>query len=330
MAILVTGGAGYIGSHMVAALAERKIGAVVLDNLSKGHRQAVAGQKLYVGDVRDEAILERIFSENAVEGVIHFAADSIVPESVADPLKYYDNNMVSLVRLLRAMNAHGVRNIVFSSTAAVYGEPERIPVTEDQVKIPKSPYGETKLAMERAMKWSYDAYGIRYVALRYFNAAGAHRDGKIGEDHRPETHLIPLLLRTALRRRESFSLFGEDYPTKDGTCVRDYIHVSDLADAHLLALDMIANGGEPDSFNLGSGTGFSNKEIIETALRVTGVDIPIVRSGRRPGDPAVLIASSEKIRKRLGWKPNYDNVRDVVETAWNWHRNHPDGYPDEG
>jgi UDP-glucose 4-epimerase len=328
MAILVTGGAGYIGSHMVAKLLESGIDTVILDNLSKGHKSAVPEGCLYTGDIRDHVSLDKIFSENMIEGIIHFAADSIVSESVADPLKYYGNNMISMIELLNKMKEYDIKNIVFSSTAAVYGEPERIPVTEDQLKIPINPYGETKLAIETAMKWTYEAYGIRYTALRYFNAAGAHSGGKIGEDHRPEMHLIPLILRTALGKRDSFTLFGQDYPTKDGTCIRDYIHVSDLADAHMLALDMIMNGGSPDVFNLGSGEGFSNMEIVNTALKVTGIDIPIVKADRRPGDPAVLIASSEKIKNKLGWRPKYDNVEAIIASAWNWHKNNPDGYKD--
>jgi UDP-glucose 4-epimerase len=328
MAILVTGGAGYIGSHMVAKLIEEGYDAVILDSMEKGHEKAILGGKLYSGDIRTEGMLDRIFQENKITGVIHFAAHSIVPESVSDPLKYYNNNLISTLNLLSAMKRHSIGNIVFSSTAAVYGEPERIPITEDQLKIPKSPYGETKLAIEKALEWCYQAYGIRYVALRYFNAAGAHASGKIGEDHTPETHLIPLLLQTALGKRESFSLFGDDYPTKDGTCVRDYIHVSDLADAHLLAMNKISAGGTPSAYNLGSGEGFSNREIIDAAVRITGRTIKIIPGPRRAGDPAMLIASSDKIKKELGWKPKFDNVGKIIESAWKWHLQNPNGYGD--
>jgi len=326
MAILVTGGAGYIGSHTVFELGNVGEDVVIVDNLEKGHREAVKSGRLYVGDLRDACLLDKVFGENEIEAVIHFAASSLVGESVGDPLKYYNNNVVSSLALLSKMREYGVKRIVFSSTAAVYGEPENIPILESDGTSPTNPYGETKLAVEKALKWNDVAYGIKYVSLRYFNAAGAHPGGEIGEDHSPESHLVPIVLQTALGKRDSVAIFGDDYDTPDGTCIRDYIHVTDLADAHVLALKRLREGGGSGIYNLGNGKGFSVKEVVETARYVTGVDIKTVVGPRRAGDPAVLVASSQKIREELGWTPKYNDLRVIVETAWNWHRNNPCGF----
>lgn len=328
MAILVCGGAGYIGSHMVAALLEKGEEVVVLDNFQKGHRAAILGGKLYEGDLRDRAILDKVFTENKIDAVIDFAADSLVGESVTEPLKYFENNVGGTLSLLRAMKDYGVKNIVFSSTAATYGEPESIPILEEDNTFPTNPYGESKLTVEKILKWCDNAYGIKYTALRYFNAAGAHESGKIGEDHKPETHLIPLILEVALGKREKIMIFGDDYNTEDGTCLRDYIHVMDLAEAHLLAVDRLKKGGDSRIFNLGNGKGFSVKEVIEVTKRVTGREINAEVAPRRAGDPAVLIASSQKAVEELGWKPKYNSLETIIETAWNWHLNHPKGYED--
>lgn len=328
MAILVTGGAGYIGSHTVAALLAQGKEVVVIDNLQSGHREAVLGGKLYEGDLRDKALLAQLFSENSIEAVIHFAANSLVGESMKDPVKYYDNNVYGTLCLLEAMDQADVRKIVFSSTAATYGEPEKVPIEESDPTRPTNVYGETKLTMERMMAWFDQVLGIKYVSLRYFNAAGAQEDGRIGEDHRPESHLIPLIIEAALGKRPSIQIFGDDYDTLDGTCVRDYIHVSDLADAHLRAVAHLMNGGASDVFNLGNGQGFSVKQVIEAVKQVTGRDFPVVISPRRSGDPAVLIASSDKARSILGWQPSRDKLEDIIQSAWRWHENHPNGYND--
>lgn len=326
MAILVTGGAGYIGSHTVAELLARGEEVVVLDNLQTGHKEALLGGKLYEGDLRDKAILAKLFAENKIEAVIHFAANSLVGESMQNPVKYYDNNVYGTLCLLEAMQQAGVNKIVFSSTAATYGEPEKVPIEETDRTAPTNVYGETKLTMETMMSWFDKVLGMKYVALRYFNAAGAHEGGQIGEDHQPETHLIPLILQTALGQRPSIAVFGDDYPTEDGTCIRDYIHVSDLADAHLRAVDYLKNGGASDVFNLGSGSGFSVKEVIAKVKEVTGVDFAVEHKPRRAGDPAVLIASSEKARKVLGWKPAREDLGVIINSAWQWHNSHPQGY----
>jgi UDP-glucose 4-epimerase len=326
MAILVCGGAGYIGSHMVAALLEKGEEVVILDNFQKGHRDAILGGKLYEGDLRDRDVLDKVFTENNIDAVIDFAADSLVGESVTEPLKYFENNVGGTLSLLRAMKDYGVKNIVFSSTAATYGEPESIPIVEEDKTFPTNPYGESKLAVEKVLKWCDNAYGIKYTALRYFNAAGAHESGKIGEDHSPESHLIPLILQTALGQREKIRVFGNDYNTEDGTCIRDYIHVMDLASAHLLAVDRLRKGGESRIYNLGNGTGFSVNEVIEVARKVTGREIKAEVAPRRAGDPAVLIASSKKAAEELGWKPKFNSLETIIETAWNWHVNHPKGY----
>lgn len=326
MAVLVCGGAGYIGSHTVAELLDRGEEVVVVDNLQKGHKDAVLGGKLMIGDLRDDAFMDTVFRENQIDAVIQFAADSLVGESVTDPLKYYKNNVVSTLCLLDKMRTYGVDKIVFSSTAATYGEPKNIPILETDPTVPTNPYGQTKLAVEMALKWCEKAYGIQYTALRYFNAAGAHISGKIGEDHAPESHLIPIILQAALGQREHIAIFGTDYDTPDGTCIRDYIHVTDLADAHLLALDKMRKDGKSNTYNLGNGNGFSVKEVIELARQVTGIAIPSVESERRAGDPAVLVASSEKAQKELNWKPRYNDLATIIESAWKWHKNHPNGF----
>lgn len=324
--ILVAGGAGYIGSHMVVLLSRRGYDVIVADNLQTGHRQAVRGaRQLYVGDLRDTAFLDRVFSENRIDGVINFAACSLVGESVKDPLKYYGNNVSGAISLLSAMHAHGVKNIVFSSTAATYGEPEKQPIEEDDRTEPTNPYGATKLAIENMLKWCDKAYGIHYVALRYFNAAGSDPEAGIGEDHNPETHLIPLVMKTALGQRDHIGIFGDSYPTADGTCIRDYIHVQDLTLAHLSALEYLEKGGSSDVFNLGSGTGYSVSEIIETARRVTGREIKAVVEPPRPGDPSVLIASNQKAKMVLEWQPSR-GLEQIISDAWAWHSGHPNGY----
>lgn len=326
MAVLVTGGAGYIGSHTVAALHERGEDIVILDNLQQGHKEAVIAGKLYVGDLRDAAVLDQIFQENKIDAVIHFAANSLVGESMKAPGKYYHNNVYGTLCLLEKMNEYGVSRIVFSSTAATYGEPDRVPIDEYDRTVPTNAYGETKLAMEKMMNWFDVAHGVKSISLRYFNAAGAHDSGKIGEDHRPETHLVPIVLEAALGKRPHVSVFGTDYATADGTCIRDYIHVSDLADAHVLAVDRLRSGADSAVYNLGNGQGFSVKEVIETARKVTGKEIPVVYEARRAGDPAVLVASSERARTELGWKPSRDKLEDIIESAWKWHEARPNGY----
>jgi len=326
MAILVTGGAGYIGSHMVAELLRLGEEVVVADSLETGHRDAVLGGKLHVGDLRDKAFLDRVFQENEIEAVIHFAANSLVGESMTNPGKYYHNNVYGTLCLLEKMQQYGVNKIVFSSTAATYGEPERTPIEEADRTFPTNAYGETKLAMEKMMKWFDVAHGVKYIALRYFNACGAHESGQIGEDHAPETHLIPVVLQVPLGKREFISIYGEDYPTPDGTCIRDYLHVTDLISAHVLALGRLRNGSESNVYNLGSGQGYSVKEIIDVARKVTGHPIPARAEARRAGDPAVLIASSAKAERELGWVRKMDRLEDIVASAWKWHREHPHGY----
>lgn len=327
MAILVLGGAGYIGSHTVYELIDAGRDVVVADNLLTGFRAAVHPKaRFYQLDIRDRSALDELFTKEKIEGVIHFAASSQVGESMSDPLKYYDNNLHGTMVLLQAMVAHGVDKIVFSSTAATYGEPERVPILETDRTDPTNCYGETKLAMEHMMRWVSRAHGLKYVALRYFNACGAHPFGAIGEAHNPETHLIPLILQVPNGQREKISIFGDDYPTKDGTCIRDYIHVSDLAQAHILALDHLLQGGESDVFNLGNGVGFTVKEVIDVARAVTGHPIPAETCPRRAGDPAQLIASSKKAVEQLGWKPKYNDLNTIIASAWKWHSAHPRGY----
>ena len=327
MRILVLGGAGYIGSHTVYELVDAGYEVIVIDNLLTGFKEAVHPQaKFYEGDIRDKIFLDNILSKEKIDGVIHFAASSQVGESMKNPLKYYNNNLCGTELLLESMVEHGIVKIVFSSTAATYGEPESIPILETARTLPTNCYGETKLSMEKMFKWISKAHNLRYVSLRYFNACGAHPNGKIGEAHNPETHLIPLVLQVPNGKREYISVFGNDYDTKDGTCVRDYIHVNDLAQAHILAMEYLSKGGESNIFNLGNGVGFTVKEVIETARKVTNHTIPIREEERRAGDPSVLIASSEKARKVLGWKPQYADLETIISTAWKWHVNHPDGY----
>ena len=329
MRVLVCGGAGYIGSHAVARLIEQGNDVIVVDNLQKGHREAVwPGAKLCVGDLRDSEFLDRVFSENSIEAVMHFAADSLVGESVEEPLKYYENNVYGTLCLLKAMRKHGVDKIVFSSTAATYGEPENIPILEDDRTFPTNPYGETKLAVEKMLKWADKAYGIKHVVLRYFNVAGAHESGRIGEDHSPETHLIPIILQVALGKREKIYIFGDDYDTHDGTCIRDYIHVMDLVDAHILAIKKLESKFQSDIYNLGNGSGFTVKEVIDATRKITGHLIPAELAPRRAGDPAKLVASSKKAMSELGWVPKYNSLEKIIETAWIWHKNMPDGYPE--
>ena len=328
MSILVTGGAGYIGSHCVATLIDRGVDVVVVDDLSKGHRESLKGGRLYVGSVADKEFLHGVFEQESIEAVIHFAAYSLVGESMVVPEAYFRNNVTAGLSLIETMIEFHVPYLVFSSTAATFGEPERVPIEENDRQMPTNPYGESKLIVEHMLKWCDQAHGLKYCALRYFNVAGARPDGTIGEDHRPETHLIPLILQVAQGKREKLSLFGTDYPTKDGTCVRDYIHVDDLIDAHILALDYLRAGNPSTAFNLGNGQGFSNRAIIDAARRVTGHPIPVSEEARRPGDPAVLIASSRKAMEVLGWNPKYTNVEDIIATAWNWHCSHPNGYND--
>ena len=327
MTILVLGGAGYIGSHTVYALIEKGVDVVVIDNLETGHIEAVHEKaRFYKGDIRDRAFVDSVLDKEKIDAVIHFAANSLVGESMVNPLKYYDNNVNGTKVLLQSMVAHGLDKIVFSSTAATYGEPEKVPILETDRTEPTNTYGETKLAMEKMFKWTDRAHGLKYVSLRYFNACGAHVSGKIGEAHSPETHLIPLILQVPLGQREYISIFGDDYDTSDGTCIRDYIHVTDLAQAHILAVDYLMKGNESNIFNLGNGVGFTVKEVIDTARKVTGHEIPARIAERRAGDPASLIASSDKARQVLLWKPEHADLEEIISTAWNWHKNHPNGY----
>jgi UDP-glucose 4-epimerase len=329
MNVLVCGGAGYIGSHTVYELIERGHSVVVVDSLIKGHKAAIHNEaKFYLGDICDEEFMDRVFRENQIDAVIDFAAFSLVGESVNEPFKYYENNVYGTLKLLEAMERADVKKIVFSSTAATYGEPENDIIVESDNTNPTNPYGETKLTVEKMLKWADNAYGIKFVALRYFNAAGAHISGKIGEDHNPETHLIPIILQTALGQREKMFIFGDDYDTPDGTCVRDYIHVTDLADAHIKALEKLFRTNESGIYNLGNGKGFSVKEVIEKAKKITGKDFKVEIEARRSGDPSTLIASSEKAIKELGWQPKFNTLDKIIETAWNWHKDHKNGYED--
>lgn len=330
MRILVLGGAGYIGSHTALELVKAGNEVVIADNLVTGYRKAIPeGAKFYEGDLRDFDFLNKLFQQEKIDAVIHFAAYSLVGESITNPLKYYDNNLYGTKVLLEAMVKNNVDKIVFSSTAATYGEPENIPILESDRTCPTNPYGETKLAMEKMFKWTAEAHGLRYVSLRYFNACGADESGTIGEAHNPESHLIPLILQVPNGKRETISIYGTDYDTPDGTCIRDYIHVTDLAQAHILAVQYLNNGGESDIFNLGNGVGYSVREVIETARKVTGHPIPATESSRRAGDPARLVASSEKAKSVLGWKPVHDSLEEIISSAWNWHKNHPNGYDEK-
>ena len=321
--ILVTGGAGYIGAHAVKALEEKGFQVVILDNLVYGHREPVETHlkaKLVTGDIGDRAFLDRLFTDNKIDAVMHFAAFAYVGESVTDPAKYYQNNVVGTLTLLDAMRQHGIDNFIFSSTCATYGNPQFIPITEDHPQQPINPYGAGKFAVERVLQDYDPAYGLKSVIFRYFNAAGADPDGMFGEDHNPETHLIPLILQAAAGKRPAISVFGDDYETPDGTCIRDYIHVTDLAQAHVLGLEYLLQNRVSQIFNLGNGSGFSVKEVIDTAKQVTGQEISIDRCPRRAGDPAILIGSSAKAREMLGWKPKYADLTTIVKHAWAWHQ----------
>ena len=321
--ILVTGGAGYIGSHAVLALKQAGYEVVILDNLVYGHRdliEQVLKVELIEGDTGDRDLLDKLFKSRDIAAVMHFSAYAYVGESVSNPAKYYRNNVIGTITLLEAMLAASVKKFVFSSTCATYGVPETVPIPEDHPQNPINPYGATKLMVERILSDFNEAYDLKSVRFRYFNAAGADPSGQLGEDHNPETHLIPLVLQTALGKRESISIFGTDYPTNDGTCVRDYIHVSDLADAHVLGLEYLLKGGDSTFFNLGNGNGFSVKEVIETARQITGKEIKAIECDRRPGDPPALIGSADKARKVLGWQPQYTSIKDIMTHAWEWHQ----------
>ena len=323
MTILVTGGAGYIGSHSVLTLQNAGYEVIVLDNLVYGHQdlvEKVLQAKLIVGDTCDRVLLQQVFSQYKIDAVMHFAAYAYVGESVTKPAKYYQNNVVGTFTLLEAMLEAGVNNFVFSSTCATYGVPNSVPIKEEQPQNPINPYGATKLMVERMLQDFAHAYDFRSVCLRYFNAAGADPEARLGEDHNPETHLIPLVLQTALGHRESISIFGTDYDTPDGSCVRDYIHILDIAQAHILALEYLLQDGKTDVFNLGNGNGFSVKQVIETARKVTGKEIKVQMSDRRPGDPPVLVGSGAKARNILGWQPQYSNLEDIIAHAWQWHQ----------
>ncbi|MDQ0298146.1 UDP-glucose 4-epimerase [Salibacterium salarium] len=327
MSVLIVGGAGYIGSHAVHQLLDKGKQPVIVDNLQTGHKEAIPrGAVFYEGDIRDREFMRNVFKRKRITQVMMFAAHSLVGESMEKPLEYFDNNVYGTQVLLETMIEAGVREIVFSSTAAVYGEPEKVPITEEAPTKPENPYGETKLAMEKMMKWCEKAHGLRYVSLRYFNVAGARAGGKVGEDHRPETHLVPIILEVALGKRDAITIFGSDYSTPDGTCIRDYVHVEDLIAAHIKALHYLKEGGDSNIFNLGSSEGFSVKEMVEAARQVTGKDIPQQMGARRAGDPARLIASSDKARQVLNWEPKRTDVQTIVKDAWNWHQKNPQGY----
>ena len=324
--ILVVGGAGYIGSHMCKYLFNRGYQPIVLDNLVCGHRQAVKWGPFFEGSMSDAKLLGKIFSDHPMAAVMHFAAFCYVGESVMEPAKYYENNVANTLALLEVMLEKKVSNFIFSSSCAAYGEPTHIPIREDHPLRPISPYGRTKLMVEQILEDFREAYGLKSVSLRYFNAAGADPGGELGEDHDPETHLIPLVLQTALGQRPRIDIFGDDYPTKDGTCIRDYIHVEDLAQAHLIGLERLLSGEAGGQYNLGNGEGHSVKEVIEIARNITGRPIPVRVVQRRKGDPAVLISSSEKAICHLGWRPQFPGLEGVIETAWNWHKTNPNGY----
>jgi len=319
MAVLVVGGAGYIGSHAVKLLKENRKEVVVFDNLEKGHREAIGQTTFFQGDLRNAQEVKKVFKKHAIDSVMHFSAYALVGESMEKPELYYENNVFGTMNLLHAMREAGVKHFIFSSTCATYGEPVRIPMDETHPFAPTNVYGETKLVVENMLDWFDKIYGIRSVRFRYFNAAGADPSGEIGELHNPETHLIPLVLAAALGRRDAVAVFGEDYPTKDGTCIRDYIHINDLADAHIRALAYLSGGNPSAVFNLGNGNGFSVREIISVAQEVTGKKIPVRSAGRRPGDPAVLIGSAEKAKRVLGWSPRLHDIKTIIATAWKWH-----------
>lgn len=317
--ILVIGGAGYIGSHMVKQLIAKNFEVVVLDNFSTGHHRLVTGGELIEGQMGDGRLMDRIFRDNKIAAVMHFAAFSLVGESVASPLKYYHNNIAETVSLVESMIRNNVRRFIFSSTAAVYGEPEEIPIGEDHPCQPTNPYGMTKLCVERILSDCDQAHGLKSISLRYFNASGADSSGSIGELHDPESHLIPLVLKSAMTGKP-IKIFGTDYPTPDGTCLRDYVHVTDLARAHMLALNALMEGASTTVYNLGNSVGYSVRQVIDLAGKVTGKNIPVIEDARRPGDPAVLVANANNIKQSLGWKPMYEALETIIKTAWNWHR----------
>ena len=329
MKILVTGGAGYIGSHTACSLRDKNHDVIVYDNLINGHKKAVEriGVKLIVGNIEDEEKLSKILSQEKIDIVMHFAAFLEAGESMQEPAKYFRNNDCNGLSLLEAMRKSDVKKIIFSSSAAVYGIPDKIPVAEDATLNPVNFYGESKLVFERLLSWYHQLFGLNFISLRYFNAAGASKKVNIGEDHSPETHLIPNIMKTVLRQRESFSLFGTDYDTKDGTCIRDYIHVDDLANAHILAAEALLNGKQKDYYNLGNGNGYSNREIIKMVKKITKKDFKIIEEKRRSGDPPILIASSKKIKKEIGWESKYE-LEDIISSAWEWHSKNPNGFQD--
>jgi UDP-glucose 4-epimerase len=328
--ILVLGGAGYIGSHMVKCLLQHGEDVLVMDTFEKGYRAALVGGAVVEGDLRRREDLDGVFRKYSVECVMHFAAYAAVGDSVRNPAVYYENNVVGCYVLLEAMRAHGIKKMIFSSSAATYGEPREIPIPESHPKEPTNPYGETKLVMEKMLRWYDGPYGIRSISLRYFNAAGADPEGQIGEDHEPEEHLIPVALLATLGKRDRLSVFGDDWPTPDGTCIRDYVHVCDLAEAHWLALNALRQGAGSTAYNLGNGQGFSVKSVVGIVEKVTGRKVPIQFVGRRPGDPARLVASSERIRTELGWRPKYPELETIVQHAWAWRKANPDGYRSRG
>jgi UDP-glucose 4-epimerase len=324
--ILVIGGAGYIGSHMVQCLQQHREDVLVMDNLEAGHRGALLGTNLIEADLRHRERVDRVFHDHAVECVMHFAAYASVGDSVQDPSKYYENNVVGCYNLLEAMRAHKIDKLIFSSSAAVYGEPATVPIPEDHPKNPTNPYGETKWVMEKMLQWYGRAYGIRSISLRYFNAAGADPQGRIGEDHNPEQHLIPVALLAALGKIDKLKIFGTDWNTPDGTCIRDFVHVSDLAEAHFLALQALRDGAKTDAYNLGSGQGFSVKEVVDAVQKVIGQTVPVEAAPRRPGDPARLIAGSERAKAELKWNPRYPQIDVIIKHAWAWRKTMQDGY----
>ena len=324
--ILITGGLGYVGSHAMRYLREQGREVLAFDNLIYGHTEAACGAPYVIGDLMNTDDLRKVFRENEIDSVMHFAAFAAVGESVAHPKKYYDNNIRGGLNLLEAMLEADVKRFVFSSTCAIFGEPVEIPMAETHPVSPANPYGETKLAFERVLKWYGRAYGLKSACLRYFNAAGAHPSGEIGEDHEPERHLIPLAIRAADGTEDALTVFGSDYDTPDGTCIRDYIHVTDLAQAHLLALQQMENGGDSSAYNLGNGNGYSVLEVIQCVERITGHPVPHAFGDRRPGDPGRLGGSSKKAMDEWGWRPEFDSLEAIVETAWRWHESHPKGY----
>ncbi len=325
MKILITGGAGYIGSHTTAELLKQGHEITVFDNLVCGHKESVACP-LVIGDLLDKNQINAVFGKGGFDGVIHFAAYALAGESMNEPGKYFENNILGGLNLLEAMKKHGVNKIIFSSTCAQYGFPEKLPVTEEEDKKPVSVYGESKLMFETILQWYDSLFGIKNVCLRYFNAAGASLDGSIGEDHDPETHIIPIAIQTALGQREKFVIFGDDYKTTDGTNIRDYVHVLDLADAHIRALVYLAGDNESNFFNVGTGMGYSNKEIVEMVKKISGVDFPVEIGPRRSGDPDAIYADNTKIKKALSWKPKYSDLETIIKTSWDWHKTHPQGY----